>query len=405
MRTLLGALRILTVAVLVAAFAASPVLAAAQTITVWAMGAEATKIDKMVDKFEAQYPDIKVKVQAIPWSTAHDKLITAIAGGTVPDVAQMGTTWMAEFGSIGAFADVSKYLAKSSTIDKGQFYQGAFSTNVIGGKIYGIPWYVDTRVLFYRTDLLAKKGFKHPPETWAELEQVATALAADGGYGMALSTNNYQEFLPFVWQNGGRILDEKGRPAVTEPEFVEALKFYADLFHKKLAPLDAQGADLFQEFAAGRMPMYFSGPWMINLTHEQVPQIDGKWSIALMPKKKTRTSFIGGSNLVIFQDSKKKDAAWKFVEFMSQAKNQLEWFKISGSLPANRMAWKDPYFESQPMMKVLAEQLEDAQAPDVVPQWAQIESFIQQRVQEACYGKKTPEEAAKVLAADIRGIM
>ena len=405
MKKSLGTLRVFLVALLMAAFTASPAFAAAQTITVWAMGAEATKIGTMVDQFEVQNPQIKVKVQAIPWGTAHDKLITAIAGGAVPDVAQMGTTWMAEFGSIGAFADVGKYLAKSSVIDKGQFYQGAFNTNVIGGKVYGIPWYVDTRVLFYRTDLLAKKGFKHAPATWSELEQAAAALAADGGYGMALSTNNYQEFLPFVWQNGGRVLDEKGRPAVTEPEFVEALRFYVSLFHKKLAPLDAQGADLFQEFAAGRMPMYFSGPWMINLTHEQVPQIDGKWSIAVMPKKKTRTSFIGGSNLVIFQDSRKKDAAWKFVEFMSQAKNQLEWFKISGSLPANRVAWQDSYFDAQQMMKVLAQQLEDAVAPDNVPQWAQIESFIQQRVQEACYGRKTPEEAAKALAADIKGVM
>lgn len=378
--------------------------AASRPITVWAMGAEAKKIGAMAEKFEAQHPEIKVNVQAIPWSSAHDKIVTAVAGGTVPDVAQMGTTWMAEFGSIGMFEEVSKRLAGSTVISKDQFFQGSFDTCLVGGKTYGVPWYVDTRVLFYRTDLLAQKGFNHPPRTWDELRTVAQALAADGGYGLALSTNNYQEFMPFVWQNGGRVLDEKGRAAVTEPAFVEALRFYAELFLAKLAPLDPQGTDLFQEFAAGRMPMYFSGPWMITLTHEQVPEIDGKWAIAVMPKKKTRTSFVGGCNLVIFRDSKNKDAAWKFVEFMSDARNQLEWFKISGCLPANKIAWQDRKLQDDPFMKVFEEQLSDARAPENVPQWAQIEAFIHRRVQEACYGRKTSEEAAKALAQDINGI-
>ncbi len=82
------------------------------------------------------------------------------------------------------------------------------------------------------------------------------------------------------------------------------------------------------------MPMYFSGPWMINLTREQTPEIDGKWSVALCPKKKTRTSFVGGCNLVVFKDSRNKDAAWRFVEFMSDPRTQLEWFRVSGCLPA-----------------------------------------------------------------------
>ncbi|AZR73763.1 hypothetical protein BBF96_10425 [Anoxybacter fermentans] len=378
---------------------------AAETITVWAMGAEAKKIGAMVEKFEKAYPGLKVKVQAIPWSSAHDKLITAIAGGTVPDVAQMGTTWMAEFGSIGVFEDVSNYLKNSKVIKEDDFFEGSLNTNIVDGKLYGIPWYVDTRVLFYRTDLLAEVGYDHPPRTWEELEDVARKLAADGGYGLALSTNNYQEFMPFVWQNGGRILDENGEVAVTEPAFVEALEFYVKLFKEGLAPIDAQGTNLFQEFAAGRMPMYFSGPWMVNLTHEQVPEIDGKWSVALMPEKKSRTSFIGGCNLVIFKDSKHKEAAWKFIEFMTEAQNQVEWFKISGCLPANKWAWEDTYFNNLEMMQVFGEQLKDAKAPINIPQWAQIESFIQRRVQEACYGEKTPKEAAEALARDIEGVL
>ncbi|MGI6132490.1 MAG: sugar ABC transporter substrate-binding protein [Bacillota bacterium] len=395
---------VMVCAALLLVITASSMAAAPVKLTVWAMGAEAQKIGDMTAKFEKANPGIRVTVQAIPWSAAHDKIITAVAGGTGPDVAQMGTTWMAEFGSIGVFEDLSRYISKSKTVEKGQFFSGSWGTCVVAGKVYGIPWYVDTRALFYRTDLLAAKGFKQAPRTWEELRAAAAALAGDDLFGMALSTNNYQEFMPFVWQNGGRILDEKGRPAVTEPEFIEALDFYAKLFHDKLAPIDSGGTDLFQEFAKGTMPMYFSGPWMINLTNEQVPEIAGKWSVAVCPKKKTRTSFVGGCNLVVFRDSRNKDAAWRFIEFMSDAGNQLEWFGVSGCLPAAKVSWDAAELAGNPMMAVFREQLDDAQAPENVPQWAQIEAAIQRRVQEACYGKKTAAEAARALEADIRAI-
>lgn len=397
-------LLIVVCSALLLGIAASSIAAAPVKLTVWAMGAEAQKIGEMTAKFEKANPGIRVTVQAIPWSAAHDKIVTAVAGGTGPDVAQIGTTWMAEFGSIGVFEELSRNISKSKVVEKTQFFPGPWGTCIVGGKIYGVPWYVDTRALFYRTDLLAKHGFKKAPQTWEELRAAAAALASDGGYGMALSTNNYQEFMPFVWQNGGRILDEKGRPAVTEPEFVEALDFYAKLFHDKLAPIDSGGTDLFQEFAKGTMPMYFSGPWMINLTNEQVPEIAGKWSVAVCPKKKTRTSFVGGCNLVVFRESRNKDAAWRFVEFMSEAGVQLEWFGVSGCLPAVRKAWDAKELSGNPMMAVFREQLDDARAPENVPQWAQIEAAIQRRMQEACYGKKTAIEAARALEADIKAI-
>lgn len=392
--------------VLLLGIAVSPAAAAPTELTVWAMGAEAQKIGEMTAKFEQLNPDIRVRVQAIPWSAAHDKIITAVAGGTGPDVAQMGTTWMAEFGSIGVFEELSGFISRSETISVDDFFAGSYGTCVVDGKVYGVPWYVDTRVLFYRTDLLAEQGFEGPPQTWDQLRSVAESLAKAGeGYGMALSTNNYQEFMPFVWQNGGRILDEKGRPAVTEPEFVEALEFYAKLFHDDVAPIDSGGTDLIQEFARGTMPMYFSGAWMITMTHDQAPEIDGKWSVALCPARESRTSFVGGCNFVIFRDSKRKDAAWRFIEFMSDHETQLEWARISGCLPAVKRAWDAEDLAGDAMMAVFRDQLDDARAPENVPQWAQIEAAIQRRVQEACYGTKTAVEAALALEADIKTIM
>jgi multiple sugar transport system substrate-binding protein len=136
-----------------------------------------------------------------------------------------------------------------------------------------------------------------------------------------------------------------------------------------------------------------------------VPEIDGKWSVALCPLKRSRTSFVGGCNFVIFRGSKNKEAAWRFVEFMSDPNTQLEWFRISGCLPSVKQSWDADDLAGNAMMAVFRGQLDDARAPENVPQWAQIEAAIQRRVQEACYGTKTAMEAAQALEADIKGIM
>ena len=135
------------------------------SLVVWAMGAEGIKIGEMARIFEKENPDVKVVTQAIPWAAAHEKLITAIAGNNTPDISQLGTTWIPEFVSIEALAEVNTFVEGPSSIKPEIYFSSSWKTNIIDGKIYGIPWYVDTRVLFYRTDLLKEAGYDHAPRT------------------------------------------------------------------------------------------------------------------------------------------------------------------------------------------------------------------------------------------------
>lgn len=373
-----------------------------RTLQIWAMGEEAKKLNIMAEKFVEQHPGIKVEIQEIPWSAAYDKLLTAIAGGTLPDVAQMGTTWMGTFGVLGVFEDLRPYLAKSDLSEE-DFFEGSWNTVVVNGKVLGIPWYVDVRVMFYRTDILKEVGYDRAPQTWEELYDAAKKLAArgEGKYGLSLLYTGIfgNEFMPFVWQAGGKIFDEKGNVRVTDPEFIEAIEYYAKFFWEGLAPMG--GSDLFQDFANGNVPIFFSGPWMVKMLDEVTPQIKGKWSVALMPKKVTRTSFVGGCNWIIFTSSKNKDLAWQFIEFMSKPENQLEWYKIIGDLPAVKETWKHPELSEDPVMKVFYEQLKDAKSPPTVPYWEEIATAISKRVEEVIYKKRTPGDAAKLLEKDI----
>ncbi len=380
--------------------------ASVETVSLWAMGVEGQNIGKLLPQFETANPGIKVKLQVIPWSAANDRLLTAVAGGTVPDLTQMGSTYMAQFTEAGALEDLTPYLAKSKTLKLNDFVEACTDLYVINGKPYGIPWYADTRFIFYRTDILEEIGYKNFPETWDEFIECCQKLRARGPeqYAVNMAAGNWQVTMNFIWANGGRILDEKGRPAVTEAAFVEAVAWVADIFKNQYALLDTGGSNIRQDLASGRFPIFIGGFWEGNLLRTETPQLDGKWSIALMPKKKSRSSFMGGCGLVIFKDARRKQAAWKLIEFLSQPEIQNQWREAAGSIPASKEAMRIAS-ESDPLMKIVYEQLKEGVAPPVISQWPEIEGRLNTRIQEACYGVKTPLEACQLLAKDLEKIM
>ena len=111
-------------------------------IEVWAMGAEGENLGTLAEAFMEEFPDVSVNVTAIPWDAAHDRIVAAIAGGDVPDVSMVGTTWMGEFATLGALEPTP------DTIDPSAFFEGAWGTTVVDGTSYGVPWYVETRVIY-----------------------------------------------------------------------------------------------------------------------------------------------------------------------------------------------------------------------------------------------------------------
>ncbi len=136
------------------------------TIRFWAMGREGEVVQELVREFEARNPDLRVDVQQMPWTAAHEKLLTAFVGRATPDVSQLGNTWVCEFVALGALAPLDDRVAASRVIHAADHFAGIWATNVLDGTLYGVPWYVDTRLLFYRRDLLAAAGHAEPPATW-----------------------------------------------------------------------------------------------------------------------------------------------------------------------------------------------------------------------------------------------
>ncbi|HEV7590533.1 MAG TPA: extracellular solute-binding protein, partial [Longimicrobium sp.] len=260
------------------------------TLRFWAMGAEGEKVQALVRDFEREHPGVHVELQQIPWTAAHEKLLTAHVGGSTPDVAQLGNTWVPEFAALDALAPLDDRVRGSATVPPASYFPGIWDTNVVDGRLYGVPWYVDTRVLFYRSDLLKAAGYDSVPSTWAGWTAAMRAMKARMGprqYPVLLPTNEWTYPAAFGLQSGAPLLRDGGRyGGFRDPRFERAFGFYVGLFRQGLAPAVAntQISNIYQEFERGNIAMYITGPWNIGeFTHRLSPAMQGRWATAPLP--------------------------------------------------------------------------------------------------------------------------
>ncbi len=375
------------------------------TVTIWAQGAEGEKLPALVKEFEAANPDVKVEVTAIPWEAAHNKYQTAIAGGQTPDVAQMGTTWM------GDFADAFDPVPDS--IDTSGFFPGSVKSSEVNGATLGVPWYVDTRVVFYRKDLAEKAGYSTFPTNQEDFKAMAKAMQDKAGakWGIQLlagGVDSFQGALPFGWSRGAELMNAEGTEwTLDSPEWVDALSYYQSFFTDGIAnPAPNMGAGAAESaFVDGSAPMMISGPYNIgNLEKAGGADFADKYAVATMPMEKSGTSFVGGSNLAVFKGSKNRDSAWKLVQWLSQPETQVKWSKATGDLPAVQAAWDDASLSGDEKLAVFGEQLKDTNAPPSVPTWTQVSAAADTQVEQVVKAGKDPAKALQELQATAKSI-
>lgn len=369
-------------------------------LRMWAMGREGEVVGELAREFEREHPGVRVEVQQIPWSAAHEKLLTAHVGGSLPDVGQLGNSWIAEFGALRALEPLDAMLAASG-LDRDDYFGGIWDTNVLEGETLGLPWYVDTRLLFYRRDLLERAGVMRMPETWAEWRAALAAVQRRGGpgrYGVFLPTNEWMLPVVLGLQSGSPLLADGGtRGAFREPEFRRAFEFYLGLFREGLAPtLGIQEiANKYQELERGTFAMMVTGPWELGEFARRLPDsLQGAWATAPLPGPDgPGLSFAGGSSLVLFRGSRHPEAAWRLMEFLSRPEQQVRFWRLTGDLPARRAAWADPALGADPRTRAFGEQLQRTAPCPMVPEWEEIATRIWEQADRAIRGATPPDSA------------
>ncbi|MFN8177851.1 MAG: sugar ABC transporter substrate-binding protein [bacterium] len=389
--------------------------APSEAIRFWAMGREGEVVQELVRDFERENPGIRVEVQQIPWSAAHEKLLTAFVGRSTPDLAQLGNTWVAEFVALGALEPLHSRIASAEPIDRGAFFAGVWDTNVIDGEPYGVPWYVDTRLMFYRKDLLARAGFTTMPTNWSGWRAAMDAVKKLGGanrYAVFFPVNEWEQPIIFGLQAGSTLLaDHDTRGAFSQPEFARAFRWYLDVFANHLSPPVASNdiANLYQEFSRGYFAMYVTGPWNLGEFRRRLPpELADSWATAPLPGPDDRlpgVSMAGGSSLVLFHHSRRQDDAWKLVRYLSRADVQLRFYQLSGDLPARVAAWDDSSLAGDTQARAFRQQLEHVTPLPRVPEWEEIASRVRERAELAIRGGASAEQALDLLDKDVAGIL
>ena len=373
----------------------------------WAMGREGEVVAELLPEFERSHPGIRVKVQQLPWTAAHEKLLTAFAGDATPDLCQLGNTWIPEFVALNALEPLDRYAAGSSIVHADDYFAGIWDTNQVDGTLYGVPWYVDTRLVFYRRDLLKRAGFSAPPRSWQEWRGMLAAVqkrAPPDRYAILLPVNEFEPLLALALQQDEPLLREDGRWGnFAAPGFRRALGFYLEMFQHGWAPAMANVAlsNVWNEFGRGRFAFYVSGPWNIGELKRRLPADQQEtWMTAPLPGPDgPGASIAGGSSLVMFRASRHQMAAWRLIEFLSQPAVQRRFHALTGDLPPRRATWKDPGLATDAHARAFRDQLERVKPPPKVPEWERIATEMRLVAERAVHGALSVDQAARELDA------
>jgi multiple sugar transport system substrate-binding protein len=364
------------------------------TITVWALGAEGEKMGEIASGFEKDNPGAHVKVTVIPFDAAHDKIATAIAGNQTPDVSLVGTTWLPEFAASGALDQTPTDL-----IDPSAFFEGSWGTTEVDGTSMGAPWYTETRQIYYRKDLAAKAGVTPAAGwSWDDLKAFTKALQTKGGakYGISLQPGgqgSWQSMVPFAWQQGGELVNGD-KFTFNTAEMQQGLDYYASFFKEKISPTQLAPGALEAGFIKGDIGSFISGPWHMGILRDQGGKaFDSKWAVAPMPTEKAGTSFTGGSDLVVFKNSKNRDTAWKFIDYLTQVPQEQKLYDLVGSLPAVQAAWNTGALSTDPLLKSFGDQLKDAKSAPAIATWEQVAAPLDDAIEKVSLGKSDSKSA------------
>jgi multiple sugar transport system substrate-binding protein len=384
-------------------------------VAFWAMGREGEAVQAMLPEFRRRYPDIEISVQQIPWNAAHEKLLTAYVGGHLPDVFQLGNTWIPEFVAIAALEDLSRRFQGS--LPEADFFSGILETNRLDEAIYGVPWYVDTRLLFYRTDLLQQAGFNGPPRTWPHWWAALRRLKADAGAGqhaILLPVNEWQPPVILALQLGATLLRDGGRYGdFQSAAFREAFSRYLEIYQNGWAPAvgDAQLGNLYHEFGRGLFAFYVTGPWNLGEFRRRLPaELAGRWTTAPLPAPGPTAdypgvSIAGGASLVLAKESRNKEAAWKLIEFLAEPAQQLEFYRQTGDLPPRKTTWEAAELAADAEAQAFRIQLEHVLPLPKIPEWERIAAKISHYAERAIRGELTADGALQSLDRDVDAIL
>lgn len=367
----------------------------------WSEPSQKKALKTLVERFEKEN-SCKVILTDLSWNDGKTKLMAAFNSETAPDVLELGSDWIAQFSSAGVLRNLS-----SDSVNLSRFAPFCIPPTLFEGNSYALPWTTDTRVMFFNKDLLKRAGLSEtPPVNTDELLTACEKIQKLGDvYGFGANGSDahrlYKKILPFIWSEGGSVISSDGTPTLNLAQNISAVETYCKLAKQGFTETQRQLDDA---FLRGKIGFWFSGAWLLDKIKKENPALNyGVELIPAMPNGES-SSFAGGEYLAINTKSKNSALALKFLLFITEGKNELEFCKAVNQLPADKYFLNDKYFDSIPHRSVFTRQLLSAKMTPAHPRWLDIEAILENAVVEAMYEKKTAKQAlddAQAKAAEL----
>ncbi len=357
------------------------------TITFWHSFVSSTipALNKLVQKFESEHPDIHIHAQYIPTGDALiQKLITSIQSKTAPDISWIHADFLENLVSADAIYKMSYFINGENGLSKEEIsniYPSLLVYSSWQDTLYSLPMEATNLGLLYNKQHFreAKLDPESPPKTWDELKSYARKLSVDKdgdgkfdqiGFFVPIYPSSgplypwmVWQWMPFIWQAGGYLINEEQTKVLFNMKpGIEALELWKELYSN--SNMSTFTTDYDVAFAAGRLSMAMDGPWNLGRFNELLKNVD--WAIAPLPAGPAkRATVAGGEYLTIFKQSKHPQEAWTFIKWLIKPEIQAFWSMNSGYLPIRRDVLQNneyqSYLANNPNLKVYVEQMDYSQ--------------------------------------------
>ena len=359
-------------------------------------------IRAMTASFQKANPDISVTADFVAYEALHDKIVAAAPAGTY-DVVLIDVIWPAEFATKNIVADVSDKWPQSW---KDQMLPGAVATPQYDGKLYGVPWILDTKYLFANTAHLRQaKVDEGQLETWDGVLKAARSLKDAGvvQYPLVWSWQQAEalicDYTQLLGAFGGQFLDDSGQPAFNQGGGVQALEFMRQSLVDGLSnPGSTQSLeeDVRRIFSAGQASMALNWTYMYGLADDpKQSKVAGDVAVRQTPAGPSgqRPGVNGSMAVAVASNSGNQSAAWKYITHLTSQPVQDEY--ALSSLPVWKSSYDDPkVVKTNPAVVPQAKkQLADLILRPQVESYNQMSQALQAEIQNALLGKKTPQKA------------
>jgi ABC-type glycerol-3-phosphate transport system substrate-binding protein len=391
--------------------------AAAEEVLWWAPNWGQARAEALAKRFEAANPGTTVKIEITVADGLQNRVLVALRSNSPPDVIEINNAWNVPFAATGRLLALDDYVAKSK-VDKSDILPTSIALSTFEGKLYGMPYRMETHALIYNKGLFRDAGLdpNRPPETWKDLVDYSKRLTradASGrqiyGYGVdggGEVANLASRLIPMIWMNGGAVLSDDNKKAlIDQPASVAAVDFYAGLFTREgVAPpstLQNDGLAMRRLYSAGSLVQYQSGQYDLPVIHSENAKIEVGVGKLPHPEGKQPAGVLSGWSFVIPKAAKHTDAAWKLVEFLTQAE-QMGFY--TDTFPARKSAMTMARFQD-PELQGFKEMLPFARPAPSIPAWVQIVQIIYDRTQQVLLKTATAQEAMTAAAKQIQPLL